>query len=112
MSREAAREELVDKTKTQCSCFRHTQRRGQSRRSIDSTIGVDGSKFPRLSVPDESGRAPGDIAASVADVFAWLFAAAFLTAFVLALIEQRRHANQDANRGRPARDLVSRHLHG
>ena len=57
-----------------------------------------------------NGKAPGDIAASVADVFAWLFAAAFLTAFVLALIEQ--HASQDANRGRPARDLVSRHLHG
>jgi len=59
-----------------------------------------------------NGKAPGDIAGSVADVFAWLFAAAFLTAFVLALFEQRRHADHDANRPRPARDSVSRLLHG
>ena len=59
-----------------------------------------------------NGKAPGNIAATVADVFAWLFAAAFLTAFLLALIEQRRNANHNALRGRPARDSGSRHLHG
>lgn len=59
-----------------------------------------------------NGKTPGNIAAAVADVFAWLFAAAFLTAFVLALIEQRRNASHNANRGRPARDSLSRHLHG
>lgn len=40
----------------------------------------------------------GNTASMVADVFAWIFAAAFSIAFLLSMIEQRRNAGSDANR--------------